>query len=148
MQAKFSHGHTDTGFSDALTLGSCACVYMVWGKGDKIEPYFQQLLAKCYVAPMVGIMVPRGELQAMVIMHRMVVTVARLGQPSSCLTQPASWTCLGTSYLTPVQAVAIDLFGPFMVKDVAKSRRTFKCWACMYVCIVITYHGHPAMPRL
>ena len=35
----------------------------------------------------------------------------------------------------PFQVCAVDLFGPFKVKDVSSSRRTFKCWGALYVCL-------------
>ena len=40
-----------------------------------------------------------------------------------------------TSQLAPFEALALDLFGPYKVKDVAKGRRTFKCWAMAFVCL-------------
>ena len=40
-----------------------------------------------------------------------------------------------TSTLGPFEVTALDLFGPFQVKDVAKGRRSFKCWAVAYMCM-------------
>lgn len=37
--------------------------------------------------------------------------------------------------LMPFQVVAINLFGPFTTKDMAKSRRQFKTWGCLYICM-------------
>ena len=37
--------------------------------------------------------------------------------------------------LAPFEATALDLFGPFPVKDPAMGRRTFKCWVVSYVCM-------------
>ena len=37
--------------------------------------------------------------------------------------------------IAPFEAVALDLFGPFWVKDAAKGRRRFKCWVVAYVCM-------------
>ena len=42
-----------------------------------------------------------------------------------------------TSQLSPFEATALDLFGPFQVKDVARGRRSFKCWIIAYVCLSI-----------
>ena len=39
------------------------------------------------------------------------------------------------SLLAPFEAVALDLFGPFMVKDPARGRREFKCWIVAFVCL-------------
>ena len=40
-----------------------------------------------------------------------------------------------TTLLAPFEAVALDLFGPFKVKDLAKGRREFKCWVVAIVCL-------------
>ena len=37
--------------------------------------------------------------------------------------------------IAPFEATALDLFGPFWVKDAAKGRRRFKCWVVSYVCM-------------
>ena len=37
--------------------------------------------------------------------------------------------------VSPFEATALDLFGPFWVKDAAKGRRRFKCWVVAYVCM-------------
>ena len=37
--------------------------------------------------------------------------------------------------IAPFEATALDLFGPFWVKDTAKGRRRFKCWVVSYVCM-------------
>ena len=37
--------------------------------------------------------------------------------------------------LAPFEATALDLFGPFYVRDPAKGRRSFKCWVVAYVCL-------------
>ena len=37
--------------------------------------------------------------------------------------------------VAPFEATALDMFGPFWVKDPAKGRRSFKCWAVSYVCM-------------
>ena len=36
---------------------------------------------------------------------------------------------------SPFEAVALDLFGPFWVKDAANGRRSFKSWIVAYVCM-------------
>ena len=40
-----------------------------------------------------------------------------------------------TKMLAPFEALALDLFGPYRVKDPAKGRRTFKCWVVAFVCL-------------
>ena len=40
-----------------------------------------------------------------------------------------------TTLLAPFEALALDLFGPYKVKDAAKGRRTFKCWVVAFVCL-------------
>ena len=40
-----------------------------------------------------------------------------------------------TTLLAPFEALALDLFGPYRVKDAAKGRRTFKCWVVAFVCL-------------
>ena len=35
----------------------------------------------------------------------------------------------------PFEATALDLFGPFWVKDAANGRRSFKCWVVCFVCM-------------
>ena len=37
--------------------------------------------------------------------------------------------------IAPFEATALDLFGPFWVKDTAKGRRKFKCWVVSYICM-------------
>ena len=37
--------------------------------------------------------------------------------------------------IAPFEATALDLFGPFWVKDTAKGRRRFKCWVVSYICM-------------
>ena len=39
------------------------------------------------------------------------------------------------SPLAPFEAVALDLFGDFKVKDPARGRRAFKCWIIAYCCM-------------
>ena len=37
--------------------------------------------------------------------------------------------------LAPFEAVALDLFGPYQVRDPVKGRRQFKCWVVALVCL-------------
>ena len=37
--------------------------------------------------------------------------------------------------VAPFEAAALDLFGPFWVKDAAQGRRRFKCWVVAYICM-------------
>ena len=40
-----------------------------------------------------------------------------------------------TTFLAPFEAVALDLFGPFKVRDPANGRREFKCWIVAFICL-------------
>ena len=40
-----------------------------------------------------------------------------------------------TTMLAPFEAVALDLFGPYKVRDPAKGRREFKCWVVAFACL-------------
>ena len=40
-----------------------------------------------------------------------------------------------TTMLAPFEALALDLFGPYKVKDAAKGRRSFKCWVVAFICL-------------
>ena len=35
----------------------------------------------------------------------------------------------------PFQFTTLDFFGPFPIKDLAKGRRTLKCWGVVYTCL-------------
>ena len=50
--------------------------------------------------------------------------------------------------LVPFEATALDMFGPFPVKDPAKGCRTFKCWVVAYICLGIKGSMPPALPRI
>ena len=62
------------GFGDASLSAICVVVYVVWSdrRGDN---HSRVLTGKCRVAPLSGTTVPRGELQAMVVLHRLILTV-------------------------------------------------------------------------
>ena len=55
-------------------LGLCAVLYVVW-TDSKGRSHPRVLTGKCRVAPLVGTTIPRGELQALVVLHRLVITV-------------------------------------------------------------------------
>ena len=40
-----------------------------------------------------------------------------------------------TTMLAPFEAVALDLFGPYKVRDPASGRRAFKCWVVAFACL-------------
>ena len=62
------------GFSDASLVALCAVLYVVWcDKHGRSHP--RVLTAKCRVAPLLGTTVPRGELQALVVLHRLALMV-------------------------------------------------------------------------
>ena len=62
------------GFSDASMLALCAVVYVIWSD-DRGVHHPRVLTGKCRVAPLVGTTIPRGELQGLVVLHRLVLAV-------------------------------------------------------------------------
>ena len=55
-------------------LALCVCIYVVWT--DQEGRHHPRLLTgKCRVSPLLGTTIPRGELQAIVVLHRLVATV-------------------------------------------------------------------------
>ena len=55
-------------------LALCVCLYVVWT--DSSGRHYPRVLAgKCRVSPLLGTTIPRGELQAIVVLHRLVATV-------------------------------------------------------------------------
>ena len=63
------------GFGDASLQAICVVVYVVWTDKDGTS-HPRVLTGKCRVAPLSGTTVPRGELQAIVVLHRLLLTVA------------------------------------------------------------------------
>ena len=62
------------GFGDASLSAICAVLYVVWS--DRAgRNHSRVLTGKCRVAPLSGTTVPRGELQALVVLHRLILTV-------------------------------------------------------------------------
>ena len=62
------------GFGDASSTGLCAVVYVIWTDGDG-RHHPRVMTGKCRVAPLLGTTIPRGELQALVVLHRLVLAV-------------------------------------------------------------------------
>ena len=62
------------GFGDASMLALCAVLYVIW-TDDKGINHPRILTGKCRVSPLHGTTVPRGELQALLVLHRLAVTV-------------------------------------------------------------------------
>ena len=63
------------GFCDAAAAGMCAAIYVVWPvSAERNEA--RLMLAKCRVAPLLGMTIPRGELQSLTILTRMLLVVA------------------------------------------------------------------------
>ena len=62
------------GFGDASSIALCAVVYVLW-TDDKGRHHPRVLTGKCRVAPLLGTTIPRGELQALVVLHRLVLAV-------------------------------------------------------------------------
>ena len=63
------------GFCDALDQAVCAVLYVVWMRCQG-QPTSRLLIGKCRVTPLLGTMIPRGELQSLVITHRLAQVVA------------------------------------------------------------------------
>ena len=62
------------GYCDSSLLAMCVCIYVVWTLASG-ESTSRILIGKCRVAPLVGMTIPRGELQALVILHRLLLVV-------------------------------------------------------------------------
>ena len=71
------------GFGDASSTALCAVVYVVW-TDDTGRHHPRVLTGKCRVAPLLGTTIPRGELQALVVLHRLVLAVLE-ALPYRCL---------------------------------------------------------------
>ena len=52
----------------------CAVVYIMWTDAEGIH-HPRVLTGRCRVAPLLGTTIPRGELQALVVLHRLVTVV-------------------------------------------------------------------------
>ena len=76
------------GFSDASASAMCAVVYVVWDATTHQET--RLILGKVRVAPLHGSSMPREELQAMVMLVRIIITVRRA----------ATFTCSRVSLAT------------------------------------------------
>ena len=62
------------GFGDASMSALCAVVYIIWTDCDG-NHFPRVLTGKCRVAPLLGTTIPRGELQALLVLHRLIATV-------------------------------------------------------------------------
>ena len=61
------------GFGDASMTALCVVLYVIWT--DKQGRHHPRILTgKCRVAPLLGTTIPRGELQALVVLHRITAT--------------------------------------------------------------------------
>ena len=63
------------GFCDSSEVAVCAALYVVWRTGAA-SASVRILMGKCRVAPLLGMTVPRGEMQALTIMTRLLVVAA------------------------------------------------------------------------
>ena len=63
------------GFCDAVSLGMCAAIYVVW-QILSVRNESRIMVAKCRVTPLIGMTIPRGELQSLTMLTRMLVVVA------------------------------------------------------------------------
>ena len=62
-------------FGDSALLAICVAVYVIWATKSG-PPISRILMAKSRVAPLLGMTIPRGELQSLVVMHRMLLVIA------------------------------------------------------------------------
>ena len=63
------------GFCDSSEVAVCAAIYVTWEtRRGRMES--QLLLGKCRVAPLLGMTVPRGEMQSLVILTRLLLVAA------------------------------------------------------------------------
>ena len=62
------------GFGDASAVAVCVVLYVVWTDEAGVH-HPRVLTGKCRVAPLLGSTIPRGELQAIVILHRLIATI-------------------------------------------------------------------------
>ena len=69
------------GFCDSSSQATCAVVYIVWT--SKTGPSSRVLLGKCRVAPALGMTIPRGEMQSLVVLHCLLL-VAVEAFPMRC----------------------------------------------------------------
>ena len=63
------------GFCDSSEVAVCASLYVVW-KTEDGGATVRLLMAKCRVAPLLGMTVPRGEMQSLTILTRLMVVAA------------------------------------------------------------------------
>jgi transposase InsO family protein len=63
-----------TGFADSSLEALCVAIYVVWTVGDGSR-VARLMMAKCRVAPLSGTSIPRGELQAMVVLLRLMASM-------------------------------------------------------------------------
>ena len=62
------------GFGDASAVAMCVVLYVVWTDlQGRNHP--RVLTGKCRVAPLLGSTIPRGELQALVMLHRLITVI-------------------------------------------------------------------------
>ena len=63
------------GFCDSSEVAVCAALYVVWDSAEE-GTVSRLLLGKCRVAPLLGMTIPRGEMQSLTIMTRLLLVVA------------------------------------------------------------------------
>ena len=62
------------GFGDASNVALCVVLYVVWTDASG-RHHPRVLTGRCRVAPLLGSTIPRGELQAIVMLHRLVSVI-------------------------------------------------------------------------
>ena len=62
------------GFGDASNVALCVVLYVVWTDASG-RNHPRVLTGRCRVAPLLGSTIPRGELQALVMLHRLVSVI-------------------------------------------------------------------------
>jgi hypothetical protein len=76
VRPKEARGGPDlVGFADSSLQALCVAIYAVWDLQDESREA-RLLTAKCRVTPLHGTSIPRGELQALVVLLRLLVATA------------------------------------------------------------------------
>ena len=61
------------GFGDTSMVALCVVLYVVWGDSQG-RNHSRILTGRCRVAPLLWTTIPRGELQALVVLHRLTLS--------------------------------------------------------------------------
>ena len=123
------------GFADASLDAYCAVVYVIWDKEDGSKSS-RILLAKCRVAPLHGTTIPRAELQALIVLLRLLKAAA------SAVAEPPKWIAAFTD--SECAVAALEKSGasllPFFANRVAEGNILLKELAELTSTLHPVYH--------